>query len=487
MAALAAVLYRDTGGAASRRRRLLDGASRGLFFGIGANVVALRFVPNTVATFTALPWTAGVVLLVLLAAAQGLRWAFAGALGRELCARGLPPWAAFAVAVYAGTFVPAVFPWTPAGGVTPVPEMAQLAELVGERGVTLVMALSAGLAGAAALRAVDGKGRHALLLALAALAVPLLTYAQGRAAIARVEALREGAPTAAVGLVQPQTAALERWDASRSEAILARLVSLTKIAEEQGAEVTVWPEAAYPYPVAHASRYCPVGARAVLPVGVRGPVLTGMITTGADGDRFNSAAVCATSGAMSKPYDKLRLLWFGETVPWLDRIPWVRRTFSRGTGLVPGDLNVVQTAGPVTASVLNCFEDTLPEAGREAMTDRPNLLVNLTNDAWFAGSSESELHLRLAALRAIESRRDLVRAVNMGPTSWIDAAGVVRARYATPFAGVILARPALLSSGPTLYDRTGDALTACGVILALLAWASWRRSRRTGRRQDVPA
>jgi apolipoprotein N-acyltransferase len=460
-----------------RLRRWLMGAGRGLAFGAGANIVALRFVPDTIARFSPLPWSAGVVALVLLATAQGLRWVAVAMVAAQLGRRGVPRWVAFGAGVYASTFVPAVFPWTPAGGVTPVQEMVQLAELVGERGVTLLMALSAGLF-AAALRS-RPRALHRTLLFGAALGLPLLTFVFGKVRIAGVLRDRAEAPTVTVGLVQPGTGPLERWDPERSEGILLRLTKLTMAAERQGAELTVWPEASYPVPLPHASRYCPTGTRAILPMGVRGPVLTGLVMTGADGDLWNSAAICRSNGSMSRPYDKLHLLAFGESVPLIGGIPWVRRTFSRGNGLVAGLGNVVQTSGSIRASVLNCFEDTLPDAGREAMADRPNLLVNITNDAWFAGSAESELHLRLAALRAVESRRDLVRAVNLGPTSWVDAAGVVRARYASPLPGILVATPALLEWGPTPFDRFGDVPTSLALALVVI-WAIQKRKGRRG-------
>jgi apolipoprotein N-acyltransferase len=477
LAALAHLVGPSYGASASSKGRLrlwFSGAAPGLAFGTGANVVALRFVPDTIARFTPLPWAAGLVALLLLSVAQGLRWATATVVLFQLGRRGVPRWVAFGAGVYASTFVPAVFPWNPAGGMTPVPQMVQLAELVGERGVTLLMALSAGLMTAS----LTAPARR-LRLAGAALGVPLLMYAQGCAAIACVEQRRATAPTVTVGLVQPATGPLERWDADRADGILLRLTNLTRTVEKQGAELTVWPEAAYPFQVAHASRYCPTGARAILPMGVRGPVLTGVVMSGANGDLYNSATLCRPNGTMSVPYDKLRLLMFGETVPVLDRVPWIRRTFSRGAGLVAGEANVVQSWDPIRASVLDCFEDTLPDAGRDAMADRPNLLINLTNDAWFAGSAESELHLRLAVLRAIESRRDLVRAVNLGPTTWVDAAGVVRGRYDSPLAGALVAKPSLLEWAPTLFDRFGDLPTALLLGLSLVV------TKSKGRRENA--
>jgi apolipoprotein N-acyltransferase len=354
--------------------------------------------------------------------------------------------------------------------------MVQLAEGIGERGVTFLMALSAGLlaGGVAALRA--KRPRLAVLKLVSAALLPLLMFLEGRARILGMEAKRREAPVAHVALIQPSVDAHDRWNGALSGTILDKLTRATAHAEHSGAELTVWPEAAYPYLVGHLTRRCPVGSLAMLPYGVRGPVLAGLVMTGANGDVLNSAAVCQTDGTLSKPQDKMRLLWFGETIPWLDRIPWVRARFTRGVGLVAGEEVVLQRAGKVRAAVLNCFEDTLPDAGREAMAARPNLLVNMTNDAWFAGSAESELHLRLAVLRAVESRRDLVRAVNEGVTSWVDAAGVVRARTEGPLRNVLMADAALLETSETPFDRFGDWPLAA-LLAASVGLGFWRTRR----------
>jgi len=465
MAGLAALAHEADDG--SPRGELRNAALLGVAFGVGANVVALRFIPAVVARFTPLPWVAGVLALILVGLEQGLRWGVALVVRAALVRRGVPAWWAFATGIALGSFFPAVFPWTAAGGVTPVPEMVQLADTLGERGVTFLMALSAGLL-AASFHAFRSRASHRSLLTVGAIGIPLVTYAIGHARIRTVEATRALAPTVKIGLLQPATDARARWDPSRAPDILARLTLGTQSAERAGAELTVWPEAAYPYPVAHATRRCPLGGHAMLPPGVRGPVLTGLIMTGGGGDLWNSATLCQTDGELTAPQDKVHLLWFGETLPGIDRIPWIRETFSRGTGLVAGDSIVLQRAGRVRASVLNCFEDTLPSAGREAMSVAPNLLVNVTNDAWFQGSEESELHLRLGVLRAVESRRDLVRAVNLGISSWVDAAGVVRARTASDAPAVLSVAPALLEDGPTLFDRWGDLPLLVTLLLTSL-------------------
>jgi apolipoprotein N-acyltransferase len=172
------------------------------------------------------------------------------------------------------------------------------------------------------------------------------------------------------------------------------------------------------------------------------------------------------------------LLWFGETVPLADIFPALRRAFVRGTGLVPGDHQVLLSTGKIRGAVLNCFEDILPGAGREAIALNPNLLFDVTNDAWFAPSVESELHMRMAVMRSVELRRDMVRAVNFGSTSWVDAVGRVRGRYAEPFPGTLMTTPALIEAPPTFFARFGEWPTIA--ITAIFAAFACRRRKSKG-------
>ncbi len=463
-----------------RRRVALSGALRGLAFGTGANLVLLRFVTTVVVRFTPLPWAAAALALVLLSLFEGLRWMIAGVACETLVRARVPRPVALAAGVYAGTFLPTMLPWTTAGLVSPWPEVVQLADIVGERGVAALMALAAGLAASGARAAIGGPAtrKRGLMRLGAAAALVLAQVAYGHARMQTVELAHALAPRVRVGLLQPSVGASARWDETRGPVILQGLTTLTQREEARGADLVVWPETAYPYRVAHGAPRSLDGARALVQPGIHGPIIAGVQTTGVTDDVFYNSVVVATGdGALSEPYDKRHLLWFGETVPLADRIPWLRHVFARGLGLAAGDRAVPLVAGSVRASALVCYEDMLPEAGREAFAVAPNLLVNVTNDAWFSGTSEPELHLRVAVLRAVELRRDLVRAVNAGPASWIDAAGRVRRRASTRWASTVSAVPSLLDAPETFYARFGDAPWAM-LALILANIAVWRATRR---------
>jgi apolipoprotein N-acyltransferase len=109
----------------------------------------------------------------------------------------------------------------------------------------------------------------------------------------------------------------------------------------------------------------------------------------------------------------------------------------------------------VRAGVLNCYEDILPDLVRRLARRRPNLLVNVTNDAWFGDSSEPYQHAALARLRAVEHRVDLVRATNSGVSTVVAATGVELAATSTFRETTVVQRVRLLEAG-TVYTAAGD-------------------------------
>lgn len=466
-----------------------------------AGLVGLRFVPAVVERFTTLGSFAAYAALVLLAAAQSLVWGAGGALVAVLRRRARAPLElALPAGVLLACSLPTVFAWTPAGLLTPWPALVQLGDLVGERGVSAVFALVAALAVRATTAAFAPKAarraREAALATTTAAALMGALLLHGTWRMAAIARATEAAPTVRIGLVNQAVEARARWDEQNHDGILRALRRLTRRAESQGAELTVWPEAAYPYALDHEARRAPRGANAMHAGGVHGPLLVGYIGRGAPREiapgvfergHYNSATIVTPDGAMQPPYDKLELLWFGETVPFGSQLPWLRRLFQRSGGILPGDApRALELARPGSSAarlgVLNCYEDTLAGVGRRIASVDPDLLVNVTNDAWFAGSAEPELHARLAVMRAVELRRDLVRAVNLGVASWVDARGIVRARDDRSEPSVLLVEPALRRGPPTPYARVGDlplalALAGGAAFFAIRARSPNRRRR----------
>ena len=204
---------------------------------------------------------------------------------------------------------------------------------------------------------------------------------------------------------------------------------------------------------------------------------------------FNAAFLISPDGHWQLPgYHKRRLVIFGEYVPlvnWLPFLKWLTpitggwtegdkpATFElerRAPARRDGEIEIraepeLGAPSVVKISPLICFEDTFPDAARESAEDDVDLLVNLTNDGWFQESAEQRQHLANAVFRAVENGLPLLRAANNGVTCLIDRHGrltkVFRdARGSEYGPGAFTATVPLLSStekrGPTFYHRHGD-------------------------------
>ena len=151
-------------------------------------------------------------------------------------------------------------------------------------------------------------------------------------------------------------------------------------------------------------------------------------------DRYNSAVLVNREGAAVDRYDKMRPVMFGEYVPLAYYWPWLYRLTPLADGLDPGEAPKSLSVGDVRIAPNICFETLLPHfirgqvATLRAEGAEPDLLVNLTNDGWFWGSSELDLHLMCGVFRAVECRKPLVIAANTGFSAVIDADGRGSAR-----------------------------------------------------------
>jgi len=149
---------------------------------------------------------------------------------------------------------------------------------------------------------------------------------------------------------------------------------------------------------------------------------------------YNSALFLDAAGRPLACYDKMHPVMFGEYVPGAELFPFLYRLTPLPGGLTAGREPVaVSIAGQRVAANI-CYETALPEAVRSLVRElaaadrRPDVIVNLSNDGWFWGSSELDMHLVAAIFRAVEVRTPLVIAANTGFSASIDGSGRLLAR-----------------------------------------------------------
>jgi apolipoprotein N-acyltransferase len=197
---------------------------------------------------------------------------------------------------------------------------------------------------------------------------------------------------------------------------------------------------------------------------------------------YNSALVADRDGQITCRYYKTHPVMFGEYIPFGEWLPWLYRITPIGLGLSRGDGPRVFEANGVTFAPNICFESTIPHLVRRHLVELrrrgtpADVIVNVSNDGWFWGSSILDLHFRSNILRAVENRKPLVVAANTGISSWIDGSGVVRSQSPRRTPDVLIAIAAA-DGRASPYHVIGDwpawlcaaacaalALVGCGAI-----------------------
>lgn len=266
-------------------------------------------------------------------------------------------------------------------------------------------------------------------------------------------------PGPRVALIQGNfLASLRVAPASGDEVFMTHLKLMAQTVREQP-DLVVWPEAMFPWPLMEAAegvtdeqlqtvapyarpeswRNNEVAKMLVRESQRSGAALVfGINAAFADSQRvhqYNSAAFVRPDVGLAGRYDKLHRVIFGEYIPLRDSLPWLASfTPYRGDfGIDKGKGGAVFEYQKWRMTPVICFEDTVPHlvrglvaAASENETGKPiDLLVNVSNDGWFHGSSELDQHLITATFRAVECRTPLVRAVNTGISAIIDGDGAI--------------------------------------------------------------
>src|SRR5690606_33540357 len=202
----------------------------------------------------------------------------------------------------------------------------------------------------------------------------------GAARIAALEGTHESSRLR-VGVVQPNVSIEDKHDPARAGANLEALHLGTLRAIAGGAELVVWPESAYPFPLPRGRARDRDDLGAIRPRGVGVPIVTGVLTQIDRCMRWNSVIAVDPRGAITGVADKIALLPFGEFAPLHRFYPGWLKELAPCAGFHPGEHEPLLNARDVPLGILNCYEDLLPVRSRALSLRGAEILVNLTNDA----------------------------------------------------------------------------------------------------------
>lgn len=265
-------------------------------------------------------------------------------------------------------------------------------------------------------------------------------------------------------------------------------LTLTARAAAQRPALVVWPESALPgAPDQHSWIATAVAGAARM---ASAWLLTGGPYVDARGRTANSAYLYSPTGNQVARYDKVQLVPFGEYVPGRNRIPFLDRYQVRKEDLVAGAVHTVLQAGTTSLGPMICFESTFPTIAWHLCRRGAQVLVVITNDAWFGRTAAAAQHQQIAVLRAVETGRWVVRAAATGISSIIAPDGRVVAK-AGLFQPAVLAEEVVLVSSPQPGPRLGPwvawGLFGLAVALIISPLAAPRKRRRgAGAQPETP-
>jgi len=452
-------------------------ARRGLWLGWVAGFTmtmsGFYWLLDMLRVFSGFPTILCVLFMALLCTYQAGRMALTGWLVTRATSRNWPFGLAFTLAFATGEFAfPLLFPWYYGATVHQCPPLMQTAELGGPIAVGLVLA-TFNLAVAGVILAASQHRPQNWRLHLGLVAVVGLSLIYGILRIHAVHRSAFAAPKAHVGLVQANMSLFGKRH--EMEEGLSRHLALTKaLNDRRKLDLVVWSETSVMRPVEESN--LSVDVPRSFANKLRVPALFGsVLVRPVDDERsyvfFNSALATDANGNVTGRYDKTYLLAFGEYLPLGETFPILYRWspnsghFSQGSSLAPVKI------GDHWVSTNICYEDLSPSFVNKMLRHHDaELIVNMTNDAWFGDTLEPWQHLALAKFRAIEQRRYLIRSTNSGISAFIDPTGEVMA-HTGAFEQVALDRDVSWMQGRTVYRRLGDlpwlATSLASFVLAL--------------------
>ena len=268
-----------------------------------------------------------------------------------------------------------------------------------------------------------------------------------------------------VGVVQGNYEQKVKWEESYRDDVISTYISLTRKAVSEGASIVVWPETAMPLyfqvEPALADRLRELAREEEVHL-VFGSDAFDII--GRKLIHYNRAYHLSPTG-QEEHYDKVRLVPFGEYVPFKGLLPFVEKVvpgageFAAGRWTAPFDT-------PVRSGVLICYEVSFPGLSRREVADGAGIILNITNDAWFGRSWGPYQHLAMASLRAAENGVPVVRAANTGISAIVDRKGRQIKRLGLFEKGYIVAEVRTRTE-PTFYTRWGNLIVYLSVIVIL--------------------
>lgn len=302
----------------------------------------------------------------------------------------------------------------------------------------------------------------------------LCTFLYGKHQIQTFKTLEDKSSSLPIAFIQGNIQQDEKWNVKEADRIVDLYANYTQQAFQEGAQIVFWPESSYPYDIILNNKKDGLALKfsSLANIYPERALVLGVITQDhLRSEVFHNSALLMDSEKKTV-YHKQKLVPYGEYIPLKEYLPFLDKLTQQVGNFQAGSEFTLLKTQSAQMGALICYEDIFPEVARGHAFAGANLLVNLTNDAWYALSSALPQHLNFSILRAVENHRMLVRATNTGASGIIHSWGAVDQEL--PYGKELMAKGQVsLLEEKSIYTRWGDffAYGCLMVSLALLLFA----------------
>jgi apolipoprotein N-acyltransferase len=268
-----------------------------------------------------------------------------------------------------------------------------------------------------------------------------------------------------VAIVQPNIHLSQKWKPGGARENIASLLTLSKPAILDSADLLVWPESATSAFIMQGNKNYLKWIQSEMD---NTKLLSGIpYYLGEKTDRkyYNSAALISVD-SISVPYHKLVLVPMAEHIPLSDYFPSLKELNLGQANFTHGNDYKIFNVNNTKIAAMICFESTIPELSRKFVKKGVEILIFLVNDGWYEHPPEPQQHARQAIYRAVENRRPVIRCTNTGISMIIDPSGNITQQLQLDQVGVISANISP-KNGITFYTHYGDIFAKLNSVISL--------------------
>jgi len=391
------------------------------------------------------------------------------------------------------------FPWLILGsGLSKFKIFIQSADIIGAFGLTIIV-IFVNIFIYLAIRDYKKKPKKVSLYILYVIIIFSFSIFYG---VYRISTFNNSGKEITVGVIQPNLNPWEKWRESNLEELKNEYLSLSKNAVDNGAKLLIWPETALPVYLNTQGYLNTKNDITQFLVDTKTFLLTGMpdvkyfskndiipidVKVTNNGNTkyatYNSVLGFSYQNSIVQHYGKIKLVPFGERVPFVNTFKFLGDLFSWGVGLsgwnvgqdttlftfsnkIENDTTNFVIPDSVKFSSLVCYESVYPIFVTTFINKGAELITVVTNDSWYGKSSGPYQHKEISILRAIENRRSVVRAANGGISCIIDPLGTTIAETKL-FSKDVLVGNVVLENEITFYTKYPYLIPIFSVLISL--------------------